>query len=225
MKHANVIILLAERFKTLYETKYSDVKTPAIVLYNSCDNVNAIPYEQHNKTILFAGAFRPNKGGSTLIKAFANVHKNYPEWRLCLLGTGEEKNIYEQLALHLGIEEKVEMPGYITGSQLCRYFQEAGIYCLCSHHEGFPMVVLEAWGYGVPVICTPVGGLPDVIKENDNALTYEFGEVEQLTQKLSALMSDDKKRCHMSEYSRKFVYEHFHINKINTDIDKLYSNI
>lgn len=51
-------------------------------------------------------------------------------------------------------------------------FQKASIYCLASDGEGFPMGVLDAWAYGIPCVVTPVGGIPDIVKDGINGLIF-----------------------------------------------------
>lgn len=81
------------------------------------------------------------------------------------------------------------------------------------------MVVLEAWVHNICVISTPVGGLPDVIEEGRNVMTFGFGDWEGLAEKLVNLMSSDNKRLEMAEFSRKFVYQAFSEAKINESFE------
>lgn len=225
MKKADLIILLAYRFRGLLDKNYPDIRTSRVVLYNSCEHVESLPYNKHSKTILFAGAFNYNKAGDLLIQAFAKIHKKHAEWRLQMLGGGPWKFKYNQLVQDLGLEDCVEFPGYLKGDALTTYFKYAGIYAMCSYLEGFPMVVLEAWAYGVPVISTPVGGLPEVLEHQKNAFQFNFGDVDDLAAKLDVMMSDYSLRETMSEYSKAYVNHHFSLETINNQLEKIYSNI
>lgn len=225
LNESDMIVLLANNFKEQFSIWYPNVKTPTRVIYNACEMVDVTPYELHENTILFAGAFRPNKDGATLIKAFATIHNNFPEWNLVLLGSGPEKEHYDEIIKKEGISSKVLMPGYVVGNALQDYFKKAGIYCLCSHHEGFPMVVLEAWAYGVPVITTPVGGLPDVLEDGVNALVFNYRDVDVLANSLKELMGNEAKRKEMSLYSRSFSAQKFSLEIISQSIDVMYKEL
>ena len=96
---------------------------------------------------------------------------------------------------------------------------------MCSRHEGFPMVVLEAWARGVAVVTTPVGGLPDVIEEGKNCLTFPFGDAEGLEKQLRRLMQSPELRRNMTEYSKPFGEEMFAPEKISDSVDVLYKEI
>ena len=93
---------------------------------------------------------------------------------------------------------------------------------MCSRHEGFPMVVLEAWARGVAVVTTPVGGLPDVIEEGKNCLTFPFDDADALTMQLRKLMESSKLRRDMAEYSKSFGERVFSPEKISESVDELY---
>ena len=87
------------------------------------------------------------------------------------------------------------------------------------------MVVLEAWTYGIAVVSTPVGGLPDVIEEGKNCLSFPFGDSKTLAKQLERLISDETLRGYMGDYSRNFVVEHFSLAKINNELIDLYNSL
>ena len=105
------------------------------------------------------------------------------------------------------------------------YFDTASVYCLCSYHEGFPMVVLEAWEHSIAVVTTPVGGLPDVIEEGKNALTFDFGDWQGLAKQLKRLMDDEALRKAMADYSYDFVEKHFSSNQVNESLSLIYKKL
>lgn len=222
MKHSNRIVLLANKFKETFQKHYPYITTPVNVIYNACESCQSIPYEEHDKTILFAGAFVQNKSGEHLIEAFAQLKDIYPEWKLVMLGDGPNMTLYKKMAKSLGVEHQLELPGYVKGDILKWYFQKAGIFCLCSHHEGFPMVVLEAWQYGVPVITTPVGGLPDIIEEGTNALTYQYSDISMLRFQLKKIMDNSNLCKELGKQGKLYAEQLFSLSKIDRDIERLY---
>lgn len=222
---ADVVALLAKKWKILFEEKYKDVETPVEVIYNACTDVMPIPYSEHEKVIIMVGDLRVNKSCNTLLDAFAKIHTDYSNWKIVLLGRGNQEENLKSQAEKLGISEKVIFPGYVTGETFRNYFSKAGIYCMCSKVEGFPVAVLEAWSYGVPVITTPVGGLPDVMEEGKNCISFNHGDSYKLASNLKYLIDNPSKCQEMSEYSKVFAKENFSLNKISDDIDKLYQEL
>lgn len=225
MKKSDVIVLLAKKYIDVIKKNYAEICTPATVIYNACENVNALPYVEHDKTILFAGIFSHNKAADKLILAFAKLHDKYPDWKLQLLGSGPDERAYRDLIAKYGLESCVQIPGYVTGEKKASFFRKAGIYAMCSYLEGFPMVVLEAWAYGVPVVTTPVGGLPDVLEDGKNACVFDFGDIEGLSAQLDKLMGDDNLRVEMGSYAKEMVEQVFSPIVISEQIDVLYTQL
>ena len=87
------------------------------------------------------------------------------------------------------------------------------------------MGVLDAWAYGIPCVVTPVGGLPDVIEEGKNCLTFPFDDADALTMQLRKLMKSPDLRRNMAEYSKSFGERVFAPVMVNESIEKLYGEI
>jgi glycosyltransferase involved in cell wall biosynthesis len=218
---ADCTIVLANSIKKKLLQKYSFKNVQ--VIYNPGINVKKITNVKKN-IILFAGSLFPMKGYSDLIMAFSNIEKKYPDWSLTFAGNGEV-DVAKKLCIDLGVNNKVNFTGWISGEKKEILFRESIIFCLPSYSEGFPMAVLDAWAYGLPVITTPVGGLTDVIIDKENALLFESGNIEKLTICLDKLISDERFRNFISDNSKKLVEDVFSIEIITEQIEKLYSEI
>lgn len=189
--------------------------------------------EKKEKRIMMAAWYNDNKAADLLLKAVKNLTltlsnregiQSLNGWKVDMLGNGEVER-FKKMSEEMGLSDIVTFTGYVTGKEREDYFRKASIYCMCSYEEGFPMVVLESWMYGINVVTTPVGGLPDVIEEGKNCLTFDFGDWEGLAKQLQVLMDNEDKRREMAEYSRKFAIEHFSLEKINKDICNLYERL
>lgn len=225
MNRSDMIVLLAKKFEVYLKEYWRDVKVPTSVIYNACEAVEAIPYEEHEKYILYAGRFTDNKGGELLVEAFAKIHDRFPEWHLLLLGEGPEKYKYDKLIADNHLETKVSMPGFKYGEELAFAYRKASLFAMTSHYEGFPMVVLEAWQYGVPVVSTPVGGLPDVLEEDKNGCVFDFDDADGMAKKLEHLMSNYELREQMSDYCKSFALQNFSLESISNELDNLYKSL
>lgn len=214
LRRSDLIILLAKKWQRLFQELYADIKTPTAVLYNACEMVPEVPFEEKEKIIMMAAYFNENKAPDLLLKAWQKIKDKYPDWRVCLLGNGQVER-FRQMAEEMGLQDSVTFTGYVVGKERDDHFRKASIYCMCSYEEGFPMVVLEAWAYGICVVTTPVGGLPDVLEDGKNALVFDFGDWEGLADQLSRLIEHEEERKAMAMYSRKMVYERFSLSSIN----------
>lgn len=223
-KRADLVLFLARKWVDLFHKVYADIKTPADVLYNACEFYEPIPFDEKKKIITFVGTIDDNKAPDLLIKAWAQLKDKYSDWKVLFLGRGEIEK-YQNLAIEQGIADTVEFKGQVVGEQKNEIFHEASIYCMCSYQEGFPMVVLEAWAHSTAVVTTPVGGLPDVIEEGKNCLTFPFGDYRALASQLDRIISDTELRKYISEYGYKSAQKHFSLDQINTDLDKIYKRL
>lgn len=220
LKRADLVVLLAKKWQTLFQELYTDIKTPTTVVYNACETVPEVPFEEKEKIIMMAAYFNDNKSPDLLLKAWRKIKDHYPEWRVSMLGNGEVER-FRQMTAEMGLQDTVTFTGYVVGKERDDYFRKASIYCMCSYEEGFPMVVLEAWAYGICLVTTPVGGLPDVLEDGKNALTFDFGDWEGLADRLSRLIDHEEERRAMATYSRRFVYEQFSLSAINRQYEKI----
>lgn len=224
LNRADLVVLLAKKWQQLFTDSYADVKTPTTVIYNACEIVPEAPHEYKDKSIMMAAFFNDNKAPDLLLKAWLPIKDKYPDWHVEMLGNGEVKR-FKKMADDMGLADSVKFTGYVTGREREEYYRKASIYCMCSYEEGFPMVVLEAWTYGISVVTTPVGGLPDVLEEGRNALVFDFGDWQGLAKQLSKLIDDVELRKAMADYSRSFVVDTFSTNKINDDLRDIYSSL
>ncbi len=174
--------------------------------------------------ILYAGTLNERKGFKDLIKAFHNIARNNPNWKLVFAGNGQIEE-GKQLANDLKIVDRVEFKGWVSGEEKKRLFNEASIFCLPSYAEGFPMAVLDAWGCDLPVVTTPVGGLCDVLQNGVNALVFEPGDVQTLSNHLELLMKNPYIRKQLSLESQKLSSTIFNIKSITKQLDNIYSSL
>ena len=222
--HADKLIFLSKSWRELALQVFKINKEKTDVLYNPCPIVNPSIPEEREDYILFAGTLIHRKGYDDLIKAFAAVAFKFPSWTLKLAGNGEIENGTE-LAKQLGIENQVEFLGWINGFEKDTAFRKASIYCLPSYSEGFPMGVLDAWAYNLPVVTTPVGGIPDVAIDNENIMLFNPGDIESLASRLESLMNDAELRNRMSEASRAFSNGRFSIPNITNQLNEIYHSL
>lgn len=220
---ADKIVVLSQITKKQFcESIVSPDKT--VVIYNPCIREFYSQTYTRQQTILFAGVINGRKGYKDLLRAFSLVADKYPDWKLVLAGSGETE-IARQLAQELNIADRVVFPGWISGEAKDRYFKEASIFCLPSYAEGFPMAVLDAWSYELPVVTTPVGGLPDVLVDGENALIFNPGDYKKLAEELEQLIASPALRKQIACKSHYLADTKFNMDTISDEIERLYLEV
>jgi glycosyltransferase involved in cell wall biosynthesis len=221
--HANKVIVLSQLWeKYVNETFHLGDKIQ--VIYNPC-TTEILP-EKYTKQniILYAGTVNARKGYTDMIKAFAKIAFQYPNWEIVFAGNGEIEN-GTTLAKELGIDSQTQFLGWISGKDKDKIFKEASIFCLPSYAEGFPMAVLDAWAYGLPVITTPVGGIPDIAKDGENVLLFQPGDCDKLAIQMERMIKDNILRNHLTKQSIILSQTTFNIDTINKEIETLYRKL
>lgn len=216
-------ILLSESLKKKVE-EYIGKSNKLKVVYNPCPIITNVNNYEKKNAILFSGTLYEGKGYKDLIQAFSKIAKEYPEWKVVLAGNGEVEQA-RALASKLGITGQVELLGWVSGETKHKAFCKAKALCLPSYAEGFPMAVLDAWAYGLPVITTPVGGIPDVAKDGENVLLFNPGDINKLSECLERIISDDDLRDKISKESSKLAVTTFNVNAICKQIGGLYDKL
>lgn len=194
------------------------------VVYNPCPEVNFEPEYKKEKFILFAGTVNKRKGYVDMIKSFSYIASKYRDWKIVFAGNGDIDNGRE-MAVKYNIDSQTIFLGWVDGIEKDKIFKKSMIFCLPSYAEGFPMAVLDAWAYGLPVITTPVGGIPDIAEDNKNLLLFKAGDVKALSDNMERLIVDDKLRNYISNRSVLLSKTIFNIGTVNNEIRSLYLDL
>lgn len=221
--HADRVIVLSQLWKK-YVNNVFNLNDKVQVIYNPCTTeILDSKYKKQNY-ILYAGTINSRKGYSDMIKAFAKISSKYENWKIVFAGNGEiEKG--KALAQKLGIQHQTIFLGWVNGELKDKAFKEATIFCLPSYAEGFPMAVLDAFAYGLPVITTPVGGIPDIAKEGVNMLLFNAGDINTLSQQIDLLIENKDLRESIQRESLILAKTIFNLSTINKQIEDLYDSL
>ena len=218
---ADKVVVLSEYWKEIVNSVFN-LDTKLQIIYNPCIcEISPAAYIL-KKQILYAGTVNRRKGYVDLINAFSIIATQYPDWQLVFAGNGDIEQ-GKRLATSLGLERQVLFLGWITGETKDRVFKESAIFCLPSYAEGFPMAVLDAWAYGLPVITTPVGGIPDIAKDGKNLLLIKPGDVNGMALQIKRIIDDKTLRVNISRESYYLSHSIFNIDTINRQIEDLYT--
>lgn len=152
--------------------------------------VRVDPSEVDVHHVLFVGRMCDAKGVVDLLEAAARAKAKGAALRLTFAGGGSEIDRYSQLAAGLGIAESTHFAGWCDEDAVRGLLRDASVLVLPSHDEVLPLVVLEAFAHGVPVICTPVGELPHVVDDGVHVRFVPMRDPEALGAALQETLAD-----------------------------------
>jgi GalNAc-alpha-(1->4)-GalNAc-alpha-(1->3)-diNAcBac-PP-undecaprenol alpha-1,4-N-acetyl-D-galactosaminyltransferase len=178
---------------------YETVVIPNPVTLQESDPIESQLYTD-DRHILAIGKLIPQKGFDLLIKAFAQICDNHPEWTLTIFGEGAMRAELEDLCSQLRLDDRVYLPGVVKN--IDAQLRKADIFALSSRFEGFPVTLAEAMAYGVPVIATDcLSGPREIIHNGTDGLLVVPDNIDALAVGLDILMSDPDKRQYFSHHA------------------------
>jgi glycosyltransferase involved in cell wall biosynthesis len=167
---------------------------------------------------------KQEKGSFELIRAFAELPASDREKaELVLAGNGDLETA-NQLIADLGMQDKITILSWISPEQRDELLAGADAFILPSYNEGLPMSMLESMAWGLPVIVTPVGGIPEVIIHKENGLLVEPGDKSQLMQAIQDLIQDEDLRISLGAAGRRSV-EPLDIKNYMNSLVGIYSEV
>ncbi|MGE5442470.1 MAG: glycosyltransferase family 4 protein, partial [Bacteroidota bacterium] len=136
--------------------------------------------------ILFLGNLMERKGVTDLLEALARQPLSGMNWRATFAGGGAIE-FYRRKADSLGLLPRVDFPGWVDQRGAGALLAASDVLVLPSYDEGLPLVILEALTAGVPVVCSPVGAIPEVLEDGKSAVFVQPGDSQGLTDALAEL--------------------------------------
>lgn len=185
----------------------------------------AIP--EGRKVLLYLGRIHPKKGLQSLVEAWAQLvqkrARRLDEWQLVIAGWEQAHHERElkSLAQSLGLERSITFVGPQFGGDRAGAYARAGAFVLPSLGEGMPMVVLEAWSYGLPVIMTPECNLTDGF--DAGAAIRIDSQPKAIAAGIESLFSlTDQQRNAIGSAGRRLVEARYQWSRIGTEMAGLY---
>lgn len=181
------------------------------------------PAELNEKTVIAVGRYCYQKDLSKLINAWSHVCKNVDDWKLNLVGDGEDREILQKQIDELALNDKVILGRAETDMKTV--YANASILALSSRYEGLPMVLLEAQAAGLPIVSFECKcGPRDVITDGVDGFLVKEGDVEALAERLLQLIQDEALRKSMGKEAYRNS-ERFSEERVMAQWEKLFKEV
>lgn len=175
--------------------------TKTIVIPNSLPFYPQQASSCENKQVIFVGRFNEQKGLEYLIETWEKVHRRHSDWSLHMYGEGEQELKLRQLIQKASLENVVivhQPTKYIMDKYL-----ESSIFLLTSRFEGLPMVLIEAFACGLPIVSFNCPwGPADIIKDGEDGFLVEYLNTDEAAQRVCQLIEDPELRKKMGAKAR-----------------------
>lgn len=142
------------------------------------------------KDIVVIGNLIPSKQVDLVVRAFARLAAHDHRVRLVIIGGGPERRRLQSMADRLSMGERVLFAGQMLPEQVAEQLDRSCILVLASSSEGRPLVVLEAMAAGVPVVASDIGGVRELIGNNERGLLFPGGDAHRLAVCIERILND-----------------------------------
>lgn len=170
---------------------------------------------------LYIGRLSKEKGILNLIKAFKNIEQG----RLLIAGEGPEKEYIEKYIKENKQQDKIQLLGFLNKEQVKENISKCSFVVIPSiWYENCPYSALETQAIGKPIIGTKIGGIPELVTDNEDGLLYDYNDVKELEEKIKLLFENTSLREEMSTKARKNARDKYSRENYYNSIMTIYKN-
>jgi glycosyltransferase involved in cell wall biosynthesis len=239
LKQISKIITVSENNKKILTELYPSQSNKIEVIHNGIDSIwwksqllryrpedrkkikEELFHAKENTFIIISVAeLHERKGQEFLIKAIPAVVEKYPNVKLVLVGEGPNKSNLKKLVKELGIERHVTFTG--KQKEIAKLLKSSNIFVLPSKREAFGLVNAEAMICGLPIVASKVGGIPEIVKDEETGILVEPQNHEEITKALLILIENPEIRKTLGEAGEKRVLEKFDAKIMTEKYKKVY---
>jgi glycosyltransferase involved in cell wall biosynthesis len=145
--------------------------------------------ERKTNQLLFLGRLGKRKGVYVLLQSLRTVRNRFPDVTLSIGGDGEIEQVRAR-ARELGLADVVDVLGWVRGDEKQLLLETSTLFVLPSHDEGVPISILEAMSASLPIVATPVGGIPEVVRDGIDGILIEPGNGVALAEAICQLLGN-----------------------------------
>ena len=178
------------------------------------------PESKKTKVVITVSRLVKKNGVNDLIKAVKGL-----KVKLLIAGIGPQEKKLRKLARRLNMENKVDFLGHVQHDDLPKYYSLADVFVRPSLSEGLGNVFLEAMAAGVPIIGTPVGGIPDFLVDKETGLFCKIKDPKSIAQKIKQILGDQQLREKLVANGLKLVQEKYDWNLIARQMGNIYDQL
>jgi len=227
------IIAVSEQIKDDLE-RSGIIKSKISVIQNAVQTIHkAENYEENRRKkrlalaikdeefiVGYVGRLSDEKGVQYLIEAGMLLMETGMPCKILIIGDGPKRKELEDMVKMKGLEDNIIFTGFQTNIE--EWMSLLDIFVLPSLTEGTPMALLEAMAFGLPVVASDVGGIPEIIDSGENGILVPAANPDKIEEAISTICKDNYFRTKLSEMAKKTIRSKFNINEWVNKIESVY---
>ena len=223
LNSSDCIITLSESWQKFF-LKISCCKNIEVVNNIVPEPVQISVVKDQKFHLLFLGTITNAKGIYDLIQIFSqNKDQFLDRIVLHIGGTGEVENL-QLLIKENCLESIVIYEGWVSGNRKIELLNMADAFILPSYTEGLPVSILEAMAYKLPILSTPVGGIPEIVQNDENGILFNPGDLNSIVSAINYLLDNRNTARLMGDNSLRRITPYFPDN-VGHKLQDLYTNL
>lgn len=197
------------------------------VIYNGIDELSdlnllhSVEISKSDIVVACVGRVEASKGSKLILRVFEKIAPEFPKAKLVYVGSGQLEEKLRKETIDRGLGNQVSFLGEYD-QDIAFVLKNVDVLVIPSYWEGLPYVLIEGFRSGNTIISSKVGGIPDVVKDGEDALLFDVGSEDDLESKLRKVLADQKLRIQLSKAGRRKFLSQFEVGVTHKDLYKVF---
>lgn len=223
LRKCDIIIALTEYWKAFFQS-IGFVNT--VIIENIIDFPTIVENKKNDSKlhIIYLGLITKQKGIYDLLETIKDHKTDFCEKIVLHIGGNGEIETLKKYITQYNLTEIVKFEGWVSGEKKNLLLNKADIFILPSYTEGLPISILEAMSYSLPIISTSIGGIPEIVQNEENGFLIQPGDMEALYNAIIKLSASKEIREKMGKISYQKVQSYFP-DKVSEKLETIYNKL
>ena len=208
-----------------------NAEQPKIVSLSTMFDGESFKFTKRTRTddefhFIYLGRFIAEKGLVELLEAFRSLAETMNSINLFLAGDGPFRKKLEDWIAQNKMSSRVQVFSYLRDQEKAQFLLNGDCFVLPTYYsEGCPISLLEAMAAGLPVITTPVGGIPDIVEENINGMLLDDISPSTIARAMGKMVKNEEWCNSVREANKRKAWNNFECKIVTSQIEKLYCEL
>lgn len=220
LEKADVFLVVADYLGEIFKEIIS--KDKVISFPNAIEVSKKVKEKEYGQKLLFLGRLCKEKGIRELLEVVIELKENYPELELYLGGVWIDEDLKELADQHTDF---IHQLGWIGKEEKEKYLQECSVFVLPTYFEGLPMSLLEGMAFECACIASAVGGIPQVVDDNQDGILIKPKKKEELKQAIVKLLQNESLQKELGLSARQKVLKEFELAQSIRRLVDIYNDL